>query len=336
MQKSSPKTGATSPSTSSRRSRGCLVWLGGSIGLIFALLLAGAIYERAAEAQDARAYPPPGQLVDVGGYRLHLNCTGAGSPTVVIDAGLGDWSTSWGLVQSGVAKVTQVCTYDRAGYGWSDMGPKPRTTQQFVNELHTLLKQANIPGPYVVAGHSYGGYTARLFTHDYPAEVAGVVLIDTTQPSENAQVPVDEKSPTGLPFNLGAMISVVARVGLVRLAGSPGLGNPQFMRETEAAYEALSVRPQHVQVALDETLDMAASAVIVRDVRTLGDVPLIVLSRKIEDTPYSQVWHARQTEMLALSSHSEMLIADKSGHNIQLEQPEAAVGAIAKMVEQVR
>jgi hypothetical protein len=139
-----------------------------------------------------------------------------------------------------------------------------------------------------------------------------------------------------LPFNLGAIISVLARVGLVRLAGSPGLGNPQFTPETEKAYAALSVRPQHIQVSVDEILDMAESAVIVREVRTLGDVPLIVLSRRIEDSPASQVWHAHQTEMLALSSHSQRLIADKSGHTIQIDQPEAAVGAIAKMVEQVR
>ena len=131
------------------------------------------------EAADARAYPPPGQMVDVGGYRLHINCTGAGSPTVVIDAGLGDWSSMWGFVQPGVAKTTRVCTYDRAGAGWSDQGPLPRDARQFAKELHTLLQNANIPGPYVMVGHSMGGLPVRVFTHEYAAEVAGVVLIDS-------------------------------------------------------------------------------------------------------------------------------------------------------------
>jgi hypothetical protein len=119
-----------------RRSRGCLLWLGRFIIFVLGLMLVGAIYESAAEAADVRAFPPPGQLVDVGGYRLHLNCSSAGSPTVVIDAGLSDWSTMWGFVQPDVAKTTRVCTYDRAGMGWSEAGPLPRNVQQFAKELH--------------------------------------------------------------------------------------------------------------------------------------------------------------------------------------------------------
>src|SRR5438105_10237 len=130
--------------TPKHRGRGWLLWLGGCVVLTVVLLLVGALYESAAETADARVYLPPGQLVDVGGYHLHVNCTGTGSPTVVIDAGLGDWSTVWSWVQPEVAQTTRVCTYDRAGSGWSEAGPQPRTAQAFVSDLHAALTQAAV------------------------------------------------------------------------------------------------------------------------------------------------------------------------------------------------
>src|SRR5512147_1185548 len=129
--------------SSKSKGRGCLTWLGRIMLLIIALSIVGYIYEPIAEAAEVKAYPPPGQMVDVGGYRLHINCSGTGSPTVVIAAGLGDWSSAWGVVQTEVAKTTRVCTYDRAGTGWSESGPLPRDAGQFVNELQTLLQKAN-------------------------------------------------------------------------------------------------------------------------------------------------------------------------------------------------
>ena len=117
-------------------------------------------------------------MVDVGGYRLHINCTGEGSPTVVIESGWGDMSATWGWVQPEVAKTTRVCTYDRAGMGWSESSPQPRTAREYAKELHTLLKKANEPGPYVLVGHSMGGFTVIVYAHDYPAEVSGLVLVD--------------------------------------------------------------------------------------------------------------------------------------------------------------
>jgi pimeloyl-ACP methyl ester carboxylesterase len=129
--------------------------------------------KKGAEQADARAYPPPGKMVDVGGYRLHIHCTGSGSPTVVIESGWGDMSASWGWVQPEVAKTSRVCAYDRAGVGWSEPSPHPRTAREFAKELHTLLANATEPGPYVLVGHSLGGYTVRVYAHDYPAEVAG-------------------------------------------------------------------------------------------------------------------------------------------------------------------
>ncbi len=129
------------------RGRRILIWLGGVLAVLLILIVIGAIYEPLAEAADAQANPPPGRMVDVGGYRLHLNCTGYGSPTVVIESGWGDMSASWGWVQPEVARTTRVCTYDRAGMGWSEPSPQPRTAREFAKELHTLLEKANEPGP---------------------------------------------------------------------------------------------------------------------------------------------------------------------------------------------
>jgi pimeloyl-ACP methyl ester carboxylesterase len=208
---SNPKSIQQKP-TPTRRARGWMLWLGGIVGGLLLLLLAGAIYESLSEAADARAYPPPGQTVDVGGHRLHINCTGTGSPTVVIDAGLGDWSTSWGFVQPEVAKVTRVCTYDRAGMGWSEPGPLPRVASQFAKELHALLHNANIPGPYILVGHSLGGLPVRMFTHDYPSEVAGVVLIDSMHPGQSTYATQTRAL---------SLLSVLARFGIVRLLADP-------------------------------------------------------------------------------------------------------------------
>src|SRR5215210_1314230 len=195
-----------------------LIWLGRIVILIIGLALVGAIYERMAEAADAKAYPPPGQLVDVGGYRLHINCTGTGSPTVVIVSGLGDWSTSWGgYVQPEVAQTTRVCTYDRAGLGWSDASSLPSDAAQFAKELHTLLQNANIPGPYVMVGHSLGGLIVRIFVHEYASEVAGVVLIDSMSPKQLTQSPTEVQSQSesrSQPFSPEAAL---ARFGIVRL-----------------------------------------------------------------------------------------------------------------------
>ena len=131
-----------------RAGRGLLVWTGRILAVLVGLALLGAGYESISEAADARAYPPPGQMVDVGGYRLHINCMGTGSPTVVIESGLGDWSASWSSwMQPQAAGTTRVCTHDRAGMGYSESGPLPRTAARFADELHTLLRRAEIPGP---------------------------------------------------------------------------------------------------------------------------------------------------------------------------------------------
>jgi len=313
--------------SSRRRGRGCLLWLGGGLAVLLGLSLVGYIYEPFAEAADAKAYPLPGQLVDVGGYRLHINCTGSGSPTVVIVAGAGDWSTTWGgVVQPEVAKTTRVCTYDRPGLGWSEAAPLPGDAAQFAKELHTLLQNANVPGPYVMVGHSLGGFVVRIFAHDYASEVAGVVLIDSMNPKQVTQ---------SLSNNLARLYSlqaVLARFGIGRLLMKlPGI--LPSMPPNEEAYWPQYIRPQSLQASASEYQGLPASAAEAAAVKSFGDLPLIVLTAKLNDNPGWPEW---QTELLQLSSNSQHLFAENSGHPIQLDEPEAAVAAILQMVQQVR
>jgi pimeloyl-ACP methyl ester carboxylesterase len=316
-----------------RRGRGCLLSLGRLMVVLLVLIVVGTIYESAAEAADMRAYPPPGQMVDVGGYRLHINCTGAGSPTVVIDVGWGDWSLKWGVVQKEVAKTTQVCTYDRAGMGYSEAGPLPRNAEQFAKELYTLLKQANIPGPYVMVGHSLGGLPVRVFTHNYPTEVSGVVLIDSMNSKQMTQPPTDIKPQTSSQSSGVSIPFLVARVGIVRLLAAP-LGLVQNLPpEANDAYTAFSVTPRSIQAWMDEGMGIPDSLAQAETVKTFGNLPLIVLSRGLDQ---DKDWMAMQTELLQLSSNSQQLIADKSGHTIEIDQPDAAAGAIVQMVNQLR
>ncbi len=327
---SQDQNGKVSPSKS--KGRGCLIWLGRIMVSIVGLMVIGTLYESRSEAADAKAYPPPGELVDVGGYRLHIHCTGSGSPTVVIESGWGDFSASWGWVQPEVAKTTRVCTYDRAGMGWSEASPQPRTAREFAQELHTLLAKANEPGPYVLVGHSLGGYTVRVYAHDYPDEVSGLVLIDAQDlPPADVGTPKPAPKPGGLLSRL--LTAALSRTGLVRLL--PGLfGSIEELPSADKqAYTALAVAPRFVQTFLDEGMGMSEGGAQARAVTTLDALPLIVLSRgKDQDAKHT----AAQTALLQLSTDSQQLFAEQSGHPIMIEQPDAAVSAIVKMVVLVR
>jgi len=328
------QTGKARTRTSKRRGRGCLLWLGASLATLLGLMLVGYFYEPIAEAADAKAYPPPGQLVDVGGYRLHINCTGTGSPTVVIEAGLGDWSTSWGFVQPEVAKTTRVCTYDRGGLGWSEAGPLPRDAAQFAKALHTLLQNANVPGPYLMVGHSLGGLGVRVFVHDYASEIAGVVLIESMNPKQLPQPSAEVQSQSNPQSRLYSLLTVLARFGVVRLIARPitHMISPSTPPD-EQAYYSRYVRPQSMQASRDESRGMPAAGVEAAAVESFGDLPLIILTGRLHKDPRWQEW---QAELLQLSSNSQQLFAENSDHNIQVEEPDAAIAAILQMVQQVR
>jgi pimeloyl-ACP methyl ester carboxylesterase len=205
-----------------RRIGKALLWL---IGALLALAVSGAIYQAIATARAERAYPPPGEMVDVGGYSLHINCVGQGSPTVVLDAGSGGFSAQWVRVQREVSDTTRVCAYDRAGMGWSEMGPDPRDAKQITGELHTLLGKAGIEGPYVLVGHSFGGLYMQTYANRYPDEVAGVVLVDSSteldqfshQPEARDSYEPQKQKFAVVPQLAQLGVSLLARLGVVRL-----------------------------------------------------------------------------------------------------------------------
>jgi pimeloyl-ACP methyl ester carboxylesterase len=217
--------------------------------------------------------------------------------------------------------------------GWSEPGPLPRDAAQFAKELHTLLQNAHIPGPYVMVGHSLGGLPVRVFVHEYSSEVAGVVLIESMSPKQfkpsTAEGLAQSESRTQ-PFSLQAAL---ARLGVVRLLVKlPGIA--PAVPASEAAYYPLYIRPQSFQTTTDESQGMPASGREAAAVKTFGDLPLIVLTARLNTiTPGWQVW---QTELLQLSSNSQQLFAEHSGHNIQADEPQAAVAAIVQMVQQIR
>ncbi len=161
----------------------------GLFGLIVVTALTGATYQWFATRKDLAATPPPGHLVDIGGYRLHLWCTGDGAPVVILDAGLGGTSAGWGFVQPEVARFTRVCSYDRAGMGYSDPGPSPRTARRIANELAELLARSGMAGPVVLVGESIAGFDVRLFASDHPERAAGLVLVDASHEDDTHEVP---------------------------------------------------------------------------------------------------------------------------------------------------
>jgi pimeloyl-ACP methyl ester carboxylesterase len=319
--------GKVSPSKG--KGRGCWTWLSRIMILIIGLSIVGYIYEPRVEAAEVKAYPPPGQMVDVGGYRLHIHCTGEGSPTVVIESGWGDMSASWGWVQPEVAKTTRICTYDRAGMGWSEASPEPRTAREYAKELHTLLTKANEHSPYVLVGHSMGGFTVIVYAHDYPSEVSGLVLVDTQDlPTSNGATYRPAPKPGGTPLP-----AFLARIGLVRLLAGP-LGSVENLPNGDKqAYTAFAVAPRSVQTFVDEFKGMSEGGAQAKAVTSLGSLPLIVLSRgKDQEAKHT----AAQAALLDLSTNSQQFFADQSGHPIMIEQPDAVVAAIVKMVEMVR
>ena len=273
---------------------------------LLALASIGGGYETAAEAADAAAHPPPGQLIDVGGHRLHLNCTGSGSPTVVLEPGGGGMSSNLGWITPGVARATRVCVYDRAGRGWSEPADTPQDGAQIAADLHTLLHRANVPGPYVLVGHSFGGLYVLTFAARYPDEVAGMVLVDSTAPA--AAPSAVQGSSDGID-RLAALASIPARLGLVRVVGhllDDGLP-PRAGGEVRAG----TTTAGSLRSTIDEYGNASASAQQAAALRDFADKPLVVLTAGVG---HDAAWSTAQNHLATLSANSAHLVVHGATH----------------------
>jgi pimeloyl-ACP methyl ester carboxylesterase len=286
-----------------------------------------------AQGTPAQKSPQPlGKVVDVGGCRVHLYCTGAGSPAVVI-VGAG-YSFDWGLVQPEVAKFTQVCTYDHSGIGWSDSGPKDSCDLR-VDEVHNALKKAGINGPYVLVGHSLGGLVARLYAGHYADEVAGMVFVDHAMSLE--QPPTDDKTPPPPPPP-----PPPATPGASAPPPPGGIeSDPNFSKlsSRDRAFHLWAASQPRSQAAMQTNMEIIpqcsseADALRKEHPQPLGDKPLVDVSTdEFREADYVKL----QADLLALSKNNKEIVAQKSTHFVIIDRPDVVVDAIKQAVEAIR
>jgi pimeloyl-ACP methyl ester carboxylesterase len=300
-----------------------------------ALASVGAGYQTVAQSVDSRALSMPGQLVDVGGHRLHLTCTGSGTPTVVLEPGAGEMAANLGWITPTVARSTRVCAYDRAGRGWSDPTDTPQNGARIAGDLHTLLHRADVPGPYVLAGHSFGGLYVLAFADRYPDEVAGMVLVDTTAPTTRdtpATARTEDEGDT-LP-RVSTLLSTTSRFGLSRLYANGAFGD--LPERPRGDVRAAVATPGTVRSTLDEYVMGSASMRDAAALKSLGDKPLAVLTAGAGS---SATWFTAQDRLAALSTNTVHHVVDGATHEdlVAVQQYAAITSrAISDVITSVR
>lgn len=299
----------------------------GALAVLLLLMICGYTFDRIATASDRKNNPPRGQLVDIGGYRLHLYCIGSGQPTVLLDAGGFDSLEQWKSVQPEVAAFTRVCSYDRPGFGWSDASPHPQTARQIAAELHTALNKGGIAGPFVVVGHSIAGLYVRLFAAEFPSEVVAMLLDDSVHPVEFDQFPSHFPNH---PVLFGAL-RLTAPLGVPRLIHS--------CKQSAAKPDCA----RFVQTLLKGLYDVKTSYLQARSLGPLN-VPLIVLShdpdigldKKKRDQELETAWSNWQQDLAGLSPTSQLIVVKGSGHEIQTDNPSVVTDAIRQLISSAR
>ena len=301
---------------------------------------------------------PPGRLVDVGGFRLHIHCTGEGSPSIILDAALGGSSVSWSLVQPELATLSRTCSYDRAGFGWSDAGPMPRTAGRIADELRTLLDRAGVPPPFLLVGHSFGGLVALIFARRYRGETTGLVLVDPAHaedwikpaPKEQAQIDRGVRlcryGVHAARIGLVPIVATLARAGQLTLARglAKAVSRGRLTPQDEAILSPIWKLPPEVRPVLRqfwskpqffdalgnqiESICVSAAQVLEATANGFGDLPLITIS----STNPGDYRLRQQDAMARLSTRGRHLIASNSGHWIPLDQPAVVIDAVKEIL----
>lgn len=312
------------------------------------LALVGAVYQVLGNWWDTRRFPQRGKSVQAGELRLNIDCSGQGSPTVILESGMGVPAMGWLKVQPEVAEFSRVCSYDRAGYGWSEAGPKPRTSLQIAKELRALLDASDEKAPYVLVGHSFGGYNVRVFTEMYPDDVVGIVLVDAEHGDEERRIadllPPSVKDQEKKRDQWDALVDrvltpITFHLGVDRLKTAFGLdGLGSVSKDFRQEFFYLQQRTNAAAMAEDEADSQSWDQV--RSAGNLGDRPLIVLTAgkpydpdpllsKEEMAKKDDMWiNVLQGEQARLSTRGKQIVVPESGHMIPFERPDFVVSAI--------
>src|SRR5215216_2162731 len=299
-------------------------WLLYLVLAVLAIAAVGGGYQTVRESLDAKAYPPPGQLIDVSGHRLHLYCTGSGSPTVVLEAGGGASSSDFAWIASAVARDTTVCVYDRAGRGWSDAADGPQDGAQIAADLHTLLERAHVPGPYVLAGHSFGGLYVQSFAAQFPDQVAGMVLLDSTAPKPGPAQPTNT-GPYNLIGRVAALSAASAHLGAGRLLNPISYTTLPPRSRDEARADSSTAR--HLASFVEEYGGANTSMQQASALTSLNGKPLIVLTA--DEGITDDQWQSKQDQMATLSTNSLHRHANATHASLLDDEADAAVASQA-------
>ena len=313
-------------------------WLLIGLAVLICLVGTGMLYQAIGTAVDRRTFAPPARLIDVDGYRMHLHCTGAGGPTVVLESGAGAPSSVWAWVQPAVAQRTRVCSYDRAGLGWSDSGPQPRDAASIARELHQLLLRAGESGPFVLAGHSLGGQYSLMFAEHYDQDTAGLVLIDAQHPDTMFRLPAAQAIERQQQQQI-SMLIVLSRLGIVRLFNMA----PADARLPAEAQAAMNMTKNSTDIVLAMNAEVRAISTNRNQLHAaggLGSTPLTVLSATEHGTPELEPYTlGLQRELAALSTNSHHDIVTGADHaSLLTDQHDAqrTIAAIGHVVDLVR
>jgi len=297
--------------------------------------ITGATYQAIVSRRELAANPAPGQLIDIGGYRLHIWCMGTGSPAVILDTGLGGSLLDWGFVQPEAAKFSRVCSYDRAGMGFSDLGPTPRTSRRIAAELHGLLDRIGIRQAVVLVGASFGGFNIRIFASEYPDRSAGLVLVDAAHEDQGARYAAAGAPEEGIWY--ARAVPMAAFLGVMRIAGN-SLGHADQLPPALRRYAHVASRTSTWRTAADEYLHLAQSSTEVRATRRELTIPLVVLTAgHSDDLPQAQAaWMEMQRDQVSLSSLGCQVVAERAHHVMGLDAPDVVGHAIRLVVDAVR
>ena len=321
-----------------------LLW---TLGMLAVILIGFLALGALAKARLRKQFPPIGQMVDIGGYRLHMHVEGTGNPTVILDSGAGAPGLTWELVRPAIARVTRVIVYDRAGLGWSDPSPEPRKADVMAEELHTMLVNANIPGPYILVGHSLGGPVARQFAAKYADEVAGLVMVDSAHEQQVKYFPERLVKMVTSMMGMFTVMQILGKMGVFAL-------NPRWIpvddkgrlpaSTVERVRAAIASSGSHLEAMIAESESVYAAGT--QPVQSLGDLPLTVISHGRLETnavppslgpevrdKYERAWQGLQKEITELSTRGRRIVAEQSGHNIIFDQPEIIIDAILEMLD---